>query len=318
VNNKFWVCKSEITQNPAFKTEHLKPIFAALFKWLMHFLIFSLIFSTCIFISFKYFPRFGINIIPSITINYLTATVFASFSRMEVFSIIAIVEVPWFFMAVLTGMAFILTFLTFALSTQKVGVAMTVVSGKMSIILSVMVGFLFLAEPYNFAKIAGIVLAIIAFYLTNKSKTDQQIEKKYLFLPLLIFIGTGANDSLMKLSGVYFANRDEILFLTATFFAAFVIGFVILLYKYYDKTLNIKYKDVFAGVLLGILNWFSTLFFIKGLFVLPISFFVPVFNAALVFIAAVTGYFFFGEKLSVMNRVGIALALLAIAVIALS
>lgn len=318
MNNKFWVCKSEITQNPAFKTEHLKHIFATTIRFPMHFLILALFFSTCIFISFKYFPRFGINILPSITINYLTATVLGCFSRLEVFSIISIVQAPWFFMAIVTGMAFILTFFTFALSTQKVGVAMTVVSGKMSIILSVMIGFLLLAEPYNFAKIAGIVLAIIAFFLTNKSKTDQQIEKKYLFLPLFIFIGTGANDSLMKLSGVYFPNRDEILFLTATFFAAFVIGLVILVYKYYDKTLNIKYKDVVAGILLGLLNWFSTLFFIKGLFVLPISFFVPVFNAALVFIAALTSYFFFGEKLSVLNRVGIALALIAIAVIALS
>ncbi|MFZ4548760.1 MAG: hypothetical protein ACOYN4_15035 [Bacteroidales bacterium] len=318
MNNKFWGWEFEISQNPAFKTEHLKPIFATLFKWLMYYLILSLFFSTCIFISFKYFPRFGINILPAITINYLTATILGYFSRIEVFSIFALVQAPWFFMAILTGMAFILTFFTFALSTQRVGVAMTVVSGKMSIILSATVGFLLLAEPYTFTKIEGIMVAIIAFYFTNKRKEDIQIEKKYLFLPLLIFIGTGANDSLMKLSGVYFPNRDEIQFLTATFFAAFVIGFVILVYKYYDKTLNIKYKDVVSGILLGILNWFSTLFFIKGLFVLPISFFVPVFNAALVFIAAVSGYFFFGEKLSVLNRVGIALALIAIAVIALS
>ena len=284
----------------------------------MHFLILALFFSTCIFVAFKYFTRFGINILPSITINYLTATLLGIFSRMEVFSIIGIVQAPWFFMAVLTGMAFILTFFTFALSTQKVGVAMTVVSGKMSIILSVAVGFLLLAEPYNFAKIAGIVLAIIALYLTNKSKTDEHIDKKYLFLPVLIFFGTGANDSLMKLSGVYFPNRDEILFLTATFFSAFVIGFAFLIYKYYNKTLNIKYKDVFAGVLLGIFNWLSTLYFMKGLFVLPISLFVPVFNAALVLIAAVFGYFFFGEKLTLLNRFGIAMALIAIAVVALS
>ncbi len=284
----------------------------------MHYLILSLFFSTGIFLSFKYFPRFGINILPSITINYLTAATFGYTSRFQTFSVVSVIHEPWLFMAVITGMAFILTFFTFALSTQRVGVAMTVVSGKMSIIISATVGFLLLAEPYNFTKIAGIVVAIVAFYFSNKSKEDLQIEKKYLYLPVLIFLGTGANDSLMKLSGVYFANRDEILFLTATFFAAFVIGFVILIYKIYDKTLEIKYKDIFAGVLLGILNWFSTLFFIKGLFVLPISFFVPIFNAALVFIAAVTGYFFFGEKLSVLNRVGIALALIAIAVIALS
>jgi len=89
----------------------------------------------------------------------------------------------------------------------------------------------------------------------------------------------------------------------------------------YQKLLNflkITWKDLLAGILLGIFNWYSTYFFIKGLYVLPISVFVPVFNAALVLIAAVSGYFFFGEKLSVLNRLGIGLAVLAIAAIAFS
>jgi len=122
----------------------------------------------------------------------------------------------------------------------------------------------------------------------------------------------------MKLSGVYYANRDEIEYLTVTFFTAFLIGVVILLYQVYRNSSKITWKDILAGVLLSIFNWYSTYFFIKGLYILPISLFVPVFNAALVLIAALAGYFFFNEKLSVVNRIGIALAVLAIAVIAFS
>ena len=122
----------------------------------------------------------------------------------------------------------------------------------------------------------------------------------------------------MKLSGVYYPGRNDIQFLTVTFFTAFVIACMIIIFQVRRKTITIGWKDIAAGILLGAFNWFSTYYFIKGLFILPISLFVPVFNAALVFIAAVAGYFFFNEKLSLVNRIGIVLALLAIGVIAFS
>ena len=74
-------------------------------------------------------------------------------------------------MAVITGMTFILTFVVFAVSTQRVGVAMTVVSSKMSIVLSVAVGFILLSEPFGIMKIMGILAALAAFFLTNKGRS---------------------------------------------------------------------------------------------------------------------------------------------------
>lgn len=230
----------------------------------------------------------------------------------------SMVDQSWFSMAAITGITFILTFLVFAISTQKVGVALTVVSSKMSIVLSVAVGFVLLSEPLSLLQILGIAAALVAFYMSNLGGGKGSVDKRYLYLPVLIFLGTGANDSLMKLSGVYYVNRDEIQFLTVTFFIAFVIGLGILVYQALRHSLKISWRDILAGVLLSIFNWFSTYFFIKGLYILPISVFIPVFNASLVFIAAVCGYFLFEEKLSVVNRLGIILAVIAIAAIAFS
>jgi drug/metabolite transporter (DMT)-like permease len=284
----------------------------------MFFLFIALFFSSCIFFTFKYFNKFKISILPAIVTNYAVASAFGYFSSSEMVSLSTFISQPWIIMAAATGATFILTFAVFALSTQRVGVAMTVVSGKMSIVLSVTIGFLLLAEPFGVMKILGIVVALIAFYFTNKGRSEANVEKKYLYLPVLIFFGTGANDILMKLSGVYYTGRDEIQFLTVTFITAFVIGLTFLLYQVLRNSLKIHWKDIIAGILLGIFNWYSTYFFIKGLFVLPISLFIPVFNAALVFVAAASGYMFFNEKLSIINRLGIVLALLSIAVIALS
>jgi drug/metabolite transporter (DMT)-like permease len=284
----------------------------------MLYLLIALFFSSCIFFTFKYFTKFNISILPAVTTNYLLASAFGYFSQGETFSLSSITHQPWFFMAVLTGMTFILTFVVFAVSTQRVGVAMTVISSKMSIVLSVVVGFLLLSEPFSILKILGIIAALAAFLLTNRGRTEVNVDKKYLYLPVMIFFGTGANDILMKLSGVFYADLDEIQFLTITFFTAFVIGTGLLAKEILRTSLKIKWIDIAAGILLGIFNWYSTYFFIKGLYILPISLFIPVFNAAIVFIAAVSGNLFFKEKLSAINRIGILLALLAIAVIAFS
>ena len=284
----------------------------------MLYLLFALFFSTCIFITFKYFEKFRINILPAIATNYLGASVLGYVSGKQSADVFMLLQQPWVLMAVATGAAFILTFVVFAVSTQKAGVAMTVVSGKMSIIISVTVGYILVSEPIRLLQIVGIVIALAAFYLTNAGQNRVKVEKKYLFLPLLIFIGTGANDSLMKLSGVYFPGRNEINFLTVTFFTAFVLGLCLVFYRLFQNSLKVSWKDIVTGLLLSFFNWYSTYFFIKGLGVLPISLFVPVFNASIVFIAAVAGYFFFNEKLSVTNRLGIVLAVFAIALIAFS
>jgi drug/metabolite transporter (DMT)-like permease len=284
----------------------------------MFFLLLSIFFSTGVFFTFKYFNKYGISILPAITVNYLLASLFGYFSSGETTTVNILVNQPWLLMAAATGSSFIVTFFVFALSTQKVGVAMTVVSGKMSIVLSVAVGIFLISEPFGILQSVGMMAALIAFYLTNKGRSEVPVDKKYLFLPMLIFLGTAANDSLMKLSGVYFADRDEIQFLTVTFFTAFLIGLGLLLYKAFRYSLKISCKDILAGIVLAVFNWYSTYFFIKGLYILPISLFIPVFNAALVLIAAVSGYFFFGEKLTVLNRIGIVLAILAIVVIAFS
>jgi drug/metabolite transporter (DMT)-like permease len=284
----------------------------------MFFLLVALIFSSFIFVTFKYFDKFRINVLPAITVSYLIATAFGYFSMGEPTSLKSIGNQPWFLMAAIAGATFILTFVAFAISTQRVGVAMTMVSSKMSIVISVAVGIFLLSEPFSILQFIGVIAALLAFYLTNKGRGEEKVEKKYLYLPVLIFLGTGANDSLMKLSGVFYADRDEIQFLTVTFFIAFLIGLIILLYKILRTKVKITWKDMIAGIVLSIFNWYSTYFFIKGIFILPISLFVPVFNAALVFIAAMTGYFFFGEKFSLLNRIGILLAVLAIAAIAFS
>lgn len=282
----------------------------------MLYLFSALFFSTLIFVSFKLFERFSISILLTITISYFLSTLLGYVMNPFGFESINFTSESWLGMAIATGVSFIFTFFVFGLSTQKVGVSLTVVASKMSVVISVAVGLILLSEPSSWFKIVGILLALVAFWLTNKRDGNFSFNKKYFLLPMLIFLGSGINDSLMKLSGEYYPQRNADNYLVMTFFTAFLIGISILIFQCIRGKCKVRARDFIAGILLSIFNWFSTIFFIKGLFVLPISVFIPVFNASIVVLAAGIGNLVFKEKLSKLNIIGILIAVVAIFIIA--
>ena len=282
----------------------------------MSFLLLAIGFSSCIFITFKIFQQFNINLIQSIIVNYIITVVCGLLSIEHSYSYIELLNKGWIIFALSVGALYVLIFFVFANSAQKAGVAITAVSSKMSLIIPAIFGLLLLKEQMNIQKVIGICLALIAFYFTFQQKSKTNL--KYLCLPLLLFIGTGTADTLQKMSQTQFVKGDEIIFLVIAFSVALIISSVVLLILMVRKHQIIQLKNIAGGIILGLLNWFSTLFFIKGLNSMEVSIFIPVFNASIVTNAASIGYLFFNEKLRRINLVGIVIAVFSIILIAVS
>jgi drug/metabolite transporter (DMT)-like permease len=281
----------------------------------MFYLISAIILSTAIVVLFKLFERFKINITQAIVTNYLVASGLG-FLLSENFIFQEIPGKEWFIYAIITGVTLILAFNVFAVSAQKAGVAVTSVSGKMSVIIPITIGILLYKEPVSLVKISGIVAALIAFYLTfQKGKNKNKADNKYYFLPVLLFLGNGLNDSMLKHSERNFIHGDTLVFLSTAFLFSFIIGMIILAVSVIAKKKKILFKNIFAGIILGLLNWGSTLYFIKGLGIFESTFFFPVFNVSIVAFSAIIGYFIFKEKLSPVNWAGIILAAVSIILI---
>lgn len=282
----------------------------------MIYLFLAIISSSIIFVLFKFFDKYKISNIQAITVNYLVATLFGYFSADETMTFQLVSEKPWFTLSIISGVLLIITFLVYAVSVQKAGIAITSVSGKMSVVIPVLFGFLMFQEKITWIRIAGIILAMAAFYLTLIRSSNQKTKPLYLILPLLLFLGNGFNDVLFKISQQLYITDDFTSFLTTAFFVSLIFGLIILSVSFILKKQKFHYKNIIAGVVLGIFNWFSTYFFLVGLSRFDVSVFVPVFGAAIVSIAALIGYFFFSEKLSKINIFGIILAIISIILIA--
>jgi drug/metabolite transporter (DMT)-like permease len=278
----------------------------------MFYIILAILTSTAIIVTFRIFERFGISIVQAITVNYLVASLFGFLSETGSYHFSAIPDQPWFLSALVVGALLIISFNFFAFSAQYSGISITAISSRMSVVMPVALGFLFFNDPVNIFKITGNFLALIAFYLTSKKDKNIIVNPKYAWLPVLLFVAVGTNDSMFKIAEHFYIGGDFVVFLATAFGVALLFGLAVLLIKRIESKEKFAVKNLVAGIILGLLNWFSTLYFLKGLDIFDVSIFVPLYNIGVVALSAIIGFLVFKEKLTKLNWLGISLAIIAI------
>lgn len=233
-----------------------------------------------------------------------------------------VVSEGWFFGTLILGFMFIAVFYLAALTTQKSGLSVVSVATKMSVAIPVFFGIILYNESTGWIKIIGILLALGAVYLTSlKKKEGITIRKRNLIFPLLVFFGSGIIDTTLKfLETSYVAEADVALFSSTIFAIAGIIGVFILLFQGIRGTLQLHYKNLLGGVVLGIPNFGSIYFLVlalreKGM---ESSTVFPLNNVAIVMISTFLGILLFREKMLTKNWIGIFLAVASILLIATS
>lgn len=287
----------------------------------MIYLLLSITASTLIFIIFKLFNKYGINTLQAIVVNYFTACLFGLFIYDAPIKINDILESEWIYGAIGLGFLFIAIFNVMALTAQRNGLSVASVASKMSVIIPIIFGIYVYKEGVGFQKIIGIILALVSVYLTSvKPKTSENITKG-LWLPVLLFFGSGVIDTSIKYIETTYLAENGIPIFSATIFAfAFVIGSTILIVKAFKKPFKFPFKTILGGSILGIVNYCSIYYLLKALNheSLESSTLFTVNNVAIVMVSTLLGLWIFKEKISNKNWIGIFLAIISIVIVTLS
>ena len=274
-------------------------------------------------IIFKYFEIFKVNNLQAIIVNYITAGVLALVADGSVltnnFSITNLFQPTFIYYALIIGILFIITFNLIAFGTQKIGIAITTVSNKMSMIIPVLIGLFVFKEDKNFLKLIGIVLAILAIFFSCSKNGKLSFDKKYLPVIILVFIGQGIADSTLKWAQEFAINAsNNNVFFATTFFTAAFSGTLFMMIQL--RKITVTLRSLIWGVILGIPNYFTLYFFVEALSarVFESSQVFPIVNMGVIVLTAVMGIILFREHLSKSNWMGILLALIAISLITFS
>ena len=288
----------------------------------MFFLIGSIILTSYLTLSFKVTERLHINTFQAIVFNYLSCVITGSLFNGHFPVNAAATQQPWFPWALLMGIVFIATFNIVGFTTQQLGVSVASVANKLSLVIPFIFSVFLYKEAVTVLKLAGIILALIAVYLTVKPENNPDGEKanKWLLgLPLLLFAGSGLLDTLIKYTEQRFldgSNNND--FLVTAFTSAATIGLIILIILVVAGKQKFDYKAMLAGAAIGFPNYFSIwcLMVVLKQYAGNSSAVIPINNMGIVLFSALAAWLLFKERLSVINWLGIILSVCAIALIA--
>ncbi len=284
-------------------------------------LIIASVLSSLLYVILKYFDRFRIHNLHGLTFNYITASSFAFFANYEANKLMLPTISNFGTFALVVGFFFIVVFYIAALTAQKAGIAVTSIAGKMSMIIPITAGFFLYGDHITGLRIAGMIMALIAVYLSSvksKTQTNVNVDKKVWIFPLLLFIGSGMVDTSIKISEHYYITREnQNLFFCCLFGAAGIFGILSTLYQYIFKKVKIKLNSIIGGIILGLANYYSLVFLVNCLSTegAESALIFAIVNMLVVFISALLAFFLFKERPTKMNLIGMLIALIAIFVL---
>lgn len=288
----------------------------------MLYLIGSIVFSSWLTLSFKVIEKFGINNLQAIVFNYFTCVVTGSIINGH-FPIDKIrFSEPSFPWALGMGTIFVLLFNIVAATAQRLGVAVASVAYKLSLVIPFIFSIYLYDEVNTILKTTGIVLALLAVILTCYKPANHgsgQHSGLLLLLPVVLFLGSGFLDTMIKYVEQTFLNTENNNdYLVTAFLMAAVVGSVLLTIQQFKRKEGLSWKAVVAGIAIGIPNYFSIWCLLRVLkeYGSNSSAIIPINNMGIVLFSAVMALVLFKEKLSVVNWTGIILSLVAIALIA--
>jgi drug/metabolite transporter (DMT)-like permease len=282
--------------------------------------------SAGLFLIFRAFHQYKINTFQAIVCNYwtcvLTALVYvADWQAIQNISFDALwVKVPFFL-----GFLFISTFYLMGFVAQNISVSAASVAAKISLIIPVLFNLILFENQskFDFINYTGLILVFVAIFFTSNrvesTETQARTQKSWgnLILIALIFLMSGAIDTSINWVSKVSATdaTSQAIFSMLVFAVAGVIGLLILLQKVIFQKEKMEWKNLVAGVILGVVNYFSVIFMIKSLqneFSGNGAFFFPIFNIGIILLSTFFAVLFFKEKLNQKNKLGILFSILAI------
>ena len=286
----------------------------------MIYLVLSILISSLLFVIFKLFDVFKINTLQAIVVNYVIALSFGLGTSNIKLPIEEIPQQSWFIGAFCLGFLFISIFNIMGITAQKNGLSVASVAGKMSVVIPIVFGIIVYNEGVGLVKVVGIIMALIAVYLSSAKSDSTPVKFKNLLFPLLLFVGSGILDTTLKyVETTSVSKGEEPMFLATIFGCAFIFGIFVVITQMINGKFKFHWKNILGGIVLGVPNYYSMEFLLKAFKTdIESSTLFTINNVGIVILTTVFALLFFKEKLIKKNWIGIALAVISILLVSFS
>ncbi|WP_437917762.1 EamA family transporter [Sphingobacterium sp. LRF_L2] len=283
----------------------------------MWYVFISVLCSVTVSIIIKLAKKRGIDHLHLIVWNYPVAAILTYVSFQPEGGSSSYVYLPWMYYVIL-GILLPAIFLCIAYAIQYNGIVKTEVAQRLSLFIPLLAAFFLFNEKIENAKLIGIIVGIVAvIFSIGWSKTNAAESRGGGWYAVCVFFGMGIIDILFKKVALYrevpYTYSMLIIFILAMSFA-----FLFLAFKVLFKKERINFGSLFWGILLGLFNFGNILFYMKAhrsLSESPSIVFTGM-NIGVILIGTLVGVGLFSERLTLFNKIGLGLAVIAVLIIA--
>jgi len=294
----------------------------------MLYVVLAVLCSVLLGFIFKLFPRFGVDTFQAIVFNYITCVLCGWVHIGEFPAHPGVGTFLWQPYAMMLGLVFVSGFNLAAQTVRHFGVTVSQIMQRMSILMTVPFAVLLYQESAGILKIMGILAAIGAIILSNWPKknaaaqlpADGVVKKAWLWaIPFFTWLLAAVIEvTFLFLEKESYIQPGDVRFICTVFFTAGLIGMTVAGTGWIRGTMQFSWRNVLAGIILGIPNYGSMLFLLLALSSgMEGSFVFPVTNVAIILLTTIGAVSVFKERLSTINWAGVLLSVLAITLISM-
>ena len=276
-------------------------------------LIIAVLCSVAVSVLLKVARKRHIEIQQAIAFNYIVALSLSwfllkpDFKGLEFTDFIAQSENTPIFLAL--GILLPSVFIIMSKAVEFAGIVRSDAAQRLSLFLPILAAFLIFHEILSQSKVVGIVLAFIGLFCLLSKQNEQSVVDFRGVLGLVgVWFGYGIIDILFKQ-----VAKSGGAFPTTLFIAFSLAACIMFIYLLFKRT-QWNVASVVGGIILGVLNFFNILFYIKAHQSFgsnPTLVFAGM-NIGVICLGTITGALIFKEKISKINWLGIVFSLCAI------
>ena len=280
----------------------------------MHNLIIAVLCSVAVSVLLKVARKRNIVIQQAIAFNYIVALSLSwfllkpDFKGLEFTDFIAQSENTPIFLAL--GILLPSVFIIMSKAVEFAGIVRSDAAQRLSLFLPILAAFLIFHETLSQSKAIGIMLAFVGLFslLSKPNQQQSAVDFRGVLGLVGVWFGYGIIDILFKQ-----VAKSGGAFPTTLFIAFSLAACIMFIYLLFKRT-QWNVASFVGGIILGVLNFFNILFYIKAHQSFgsnPTLVFAGM-NIGVICLGTITGALIFKEKISKVNWLGIVFSLSAI------
>lgn len=280
----------------------------------MLYILLSICCSVIVSIMLKLAKRYHVDVLQAITWNYSTAILLTWLIFKPHFS--GLQNAPVYNFAAL-GILLPVLFVILATSVKLTGIVRTDIAQRLSLFIPIVSAYFIFHEQLSTLKLVGVAVGFAAIICSIPwQKGGGKATSGSWFYLLIVFVGMGAIDVLFK----HLATFKAVPYTTSlfvVFILAFICSFILLFIKIARGKTKFSFPHILIGWALGAANFGNILFYLKAHKALanqPSTVFAAM-NIGVIVMGTLVGLIVFNEKLSTLNKIGLFLAMAAIAIV---